>query len=57
MDPNATLQEIRELVGEIELATDEEREAELASALAEQVRALDEWLSSGGFKPADWARA
>lgn len=48
MDPDITLTRIR-LLAEAMLEIDE------AHALAEMVQDLDEWLSSGGFKPSDWA--
>jgi len=47
MDPNATLTELREL-----LADGTPEGAEMA---LERFEALDEWLSKGGYKPADWA--
>ncbi len=49
MDPNTTLARLRELAA---AADDVEEAAELAEAF----HALDEWLSRGGFLPADWAR-
>ena len=59
MDPNAALETARRLAAEIfngamagGLAPDE-----MASAgmdLAEAFQALDEWLSHGGFTPAEW---
>jgi hypothetical protein len=44
MDPNVTLKEFRRLcaLGDYELA-------------AAYMRDLDDWLSRGGFLPADWA--
>ncbi len=53
MDPNNTLQRIRELVGkpnypiELDTAWDD---------LTELVESLDDWLSRGGFLPEDWDR-
>lgn len=56
MDPNATLQRIRSLSntweewGSLELdplATLDE--------LTELMLGLDEWLTSGGFRPNDWS--
>jgi hypothetical protein len=50
MDPNKTLEDIRRLL-------DLERETKLPenrSELSDLVDALDEWLSQGGFLPADW---
>jgi hypothetical protein len=62
MDPNATLAEIRQLVQRIELESkygDEwegktRKVADMASRLAELIKALDEWLSKGGFRPSAW---
>lgn len=54
MDPNATLATLREIVS---LArTNSADPAGLISDLVETFPALDEWLSSGGFLPADWSR-
>jgi hypothetical protein len=47
MDPDKTLAEI------CELAENQDGSAE-ASALAERVLALDEWLTKGGLFPARW---
>lgn len=54
MDPNATLQLIRETVAQIE-AGDPDL-ADLARELSEHVANLDEWLGRGGFLPNDWQR-
>lgn len=51
MDPNANLAELRELAS-AQLnggQTDPDRMAEL-------VEALDEWITRGGFLPADWTQ-
>jgi len=45
MDPDAALEEIRQLCRTSD------------SRLAELISGLDEWLSRGGFKPADWQTA
>jgi hypothetical protein len=58
MDPNKLLADIRELVRFIEnpmVHRTAEGHAYDAHDLAEKVTALDEWLTQGGFKPADWA--
>lgn len=54
MDPDETLREIRDLTQRIEDTNDESETFDLAAALTERVRALDEWLSKGGFPPAGW---
>ena len=51
MDPNANLDEQRRIINRA-LAS-EIGDAE-ALRLAELARALDEWISSGGFLPRDW---
>lgn len=51
MDVNVILAKLRAAAS---LVLDSEDESAYATALAEQVEALDEWLSKGGFLPADW---
>lgn len=50
MDPNATLAEIRELI-ETENTL---KDGQYTDDIIERFEALDEWLSKGGFLPADW---
>jgi hypothetical protein len=59
MDPNATLDRIRELVASINKndGLDEDDFQSMASELAEYVEALDEWISKGGFLPTAWQRS
>ncbi len=45
MDPDANLRELRDLA----------RTGDDPDRMAELFIALDDWLTSGGFKPADWA--
>ena len=60
MDPNAALEQVRALIRQVESqehrppnsAEYHKRDAE---DLADAFRALDGWLSGGGFKPADWS--
>jgi hypothetical protein len=58
MDPDAALEKLRELVTEI----NENREQAIADPewllieFAESFEALDNWLVSGGFLPADWKK-
>lgn len=49
MDPNATLEELREVLqaGETAADIDQVRALVLFSA-------LDDWLSNGGFPPDEW---
>lgn len=49
MDPDACLKEIREVVSQINDGV-----PGLATALAELVDALDEWIAKGGFLPNAW---
>ncbi len=62
MDPEANLREQRKLAAEIVSAPDPVDEAgyieldERANRLADLVQALDEWLTKGGFLPADWRK-
>lgn len=51
MDPNAALTEMRAIIASCQDGRDYD-----ADRLAELAGALDQWLSSGGFLPADWAR-
>lgn len=61
MDPNEALKNLREAARD-NLAHAEEfkdRPGELLVMIyeaAESFQALDEWLSKGGFLPADWQR-
>jgi hypothetical protein len=58
MDPDAALETLRELVTEI----NENREQAIAdpdwilTEFAESFEAIDNWLVSGGFLPADWKK-
>jgi hypothetical protein len=56
MDPTAALVTIRNLIAEIE-ATGSDRYlalSQLADSLAEHVKALDQWMTRGGFLPRQW---
>jgi hypothetical protein len=54
MDPTVTLTLIRSMIAEIDGAHSDEKLAPLACDLAELVTDLDEWLTRGGFLPAQW---
>ena len=56
MDPNATLAELRGAASRIVDELDHERQPDLddVQRIAEAFQDLDEWLSKGGFLPADW---
>lgn len=57
MDPDAALQLVRDGIVELRAAAEgdsNDAEIEAAHELADAVQALDEWLSKGGFLPADW---
>lgn len=49
MDPTQCLADIRELVNE-------SPEVDDIDALPEKVKALDEWMTKGGFPPQQWRR-
>ena len=65
MDPNENLRKQRALAARIIAISDnedapneEQRELEEAAAeLAELVRALDVWITTGGFLPSAWFKA
>lgn len=54
MNPNANLQEQRRIVASI---IAEDYLPQDVVYLAELVEALDNWITSGGFLPADWKRS
>jgi hypothetical protein len=65
MDPNATLDQLREAVREFQRVHDEtqrdrplggadNRLIDLGDTIAFRFQALDSWLSHAGFAPADW---
>jgi hypothetical protein len=56
MDPNATLERMRELAREYHEA-ERWRETTLADELVDLIEGLDQWLSRGGFLPMAWAGA
>jgi hypothetical protein len=53
MDPNATLQELRELYNEV--VQDEGTDVDAAYVL-DLFDALDNWIIAGGFLPNEWRR-
>lgn len=55
MDPDQALKDIRHYVNVVERDGGESAPA-TADALVESFRALDDWLSTGGFLPSDWQR-
>lgn len=58
MDPDANLQETRELVKKIikDYEGDDGIDPDDAARLADLVEALDGWLSKKGFLPKEWQR-
>ena len=52
MDPNATLEHIRDLAGVLRMYNG--NPASKADELVDAINDLDEWLSKGGFLPDDW---
>jgi hypothetical protein len=53
MDPDEALDRIRALAEQV-IANPDAAHFDGAADLAEQVIALDEWLSRGGFPPGAW---
>jgi len=55
MDPNATLEQLRQLAGQY-LNPDRTNtlDDDVGTEMAELVHGLDEWLSAGGCLPAAW---
>lgn len=56
MDPQATLDRLRELVHETATAESNEHKADLADEFAELVEAMDNWIGGGGVLPQSWQR-
>lgn len=55
MDPNAALVKLRGSIHAFRENDDEfNRHWDHAETLVEAIEALDEWLSKGGYLPADW---
>ncbi|QLF83651.1 hypothetical protein SEA_REDWATTLEHOG_148 [Gordonia phage RedWattleHog] len=52
MDPDQLLEAIQRNATQLT----ERHSAEQAETLAQDILALDEWLSKGGFLPKEWAR-
>jgi hypothetical protein len=57
MDPNAALAELRTFLRQWEASAREQRPIEEYDRAIELARDLDEWLSRGGFLPAEWDHA
>ena len=58
MDPDATLKELRELIGKTYKLTvnGDEYVSDDWHQLATLAEALDEWICKGGFLPKDWQK-
>ena len=56
MDPNATLDQIREYIDVFNRARDKNRiiAQETMHDFTERVEALDNWIAKGGFLPGLW---
>lgn len=54
MDPNEALRLLRLTIKQMRVDEDPGVRAAHAAEIAEYAEALDEWLSKGGFMPADW---
>ena len=57
MDPNAALERMRRLVKAFDAAENDWVAAQVSSELIDMVVGLDDWMSRGGYLPADWKRA
>lgn len=57
MDPNQTLREVRNAIGDFRNAVTMEDAERAATRLADSFEALDESLIKGGVLPADWLPA
>lgn len=55
MDPNACLKELRELIEYFHNNDADSYDYDDVHELVDKIDALDEWLSTGGFKPSDWS--
>ena len=51
MDPNTNLKDQRDIIARIDTG---EVDSYLFDRLIELTRALDEWLTNGGFLPSSW---
>ena len=56
MDPQATLNRLRELTTELNCAESNEHKADIADEFSELFEGLDNWLSARGFLPTSWRR-
>jgi hypothetical protein len=54
VDPNETLQRLREACRDLRQASSIAQSDDAAELLAEHAESLDEWLTRGGFLPAEW---
>lgn len=54
MDPNAALADLRAALKVYDEAISKKVADEAAEQIVEAARALDEWLSKGGFAPEAW---
>ncbi len=54
MDPNATLDELRKRMAELGNTGSFEWEFLELDRMVELFQSLDQWISKGGFLPADW---
>jgi hypothetical protein len=57
MDPNWTLTELRNAIGDYRNAISMSEVERAAHILADNLEAMDNWLTKGGFLPADWLPA
>lgn len=55
MDPNETLRMLRLTIKQLRVDEDSDVWEAHANEICEYVEALDDWLTNGGFLPADWS--
>lgn len=60
MDPNTALANLRDAIGQATALADgdpvEYTAEQILADMTEAAQALDEWLTKGGFPPADWKK-
>lgn len=56
MDPNKTLEEIRNLLEEEQKARYPDEMCDILTRLAGKIEDLDNWITNGGTLPEDWKK-
>lgn len=55
MDVNEVLRDLRRALQDWRIAATQESALNAATEIVNDAEALDEWLSQGGYLPADWS--